>query len=280
MTDRRSCASRRRRSATSGRRWCAASTSRSRRARWSRCSGPTAPASRRSSAGCSASPRSSAGEVELFGQPVGRLRDALADRVRAPAPHRRRRPADRPCAEVVASGRLPRLRALAPVRRRPTAARSPPPSRPSAWPASSARSMPELSGGQQRRALIARALASEADLLVLDEPTAGVDAASQRALADTVEPLAGGGADDPATSPTSRARSRTLSPGRSCCAAGAIVYDGPVDDAPSRARRRSPPPRATTSAVVRFGDRAEVAVEILQYDFMLRAPRRRGARRR
>ncbi len=32
-----------------------------------------------------------------------------------------------------------------------------------------------LSGGQQRRAMIARALASGADLLVMDEPTAGVD---------------------------------------------------------------------------------------------------------
>jgi zinc transport system ATP-binding protein len=40
-----------------------------------------------------------------------------------------------------------------------------------------------LSGGQQKRVLIARALAGEPDVLVLDEPTAGVDADSQDTLA-------------------------------------------------------------------------------------------------
>ncbi|ADU48632.1 metal ABC transporter ATP-binding protein [Intrasporangium calvum] len=43
-----------------------------------------------------------------------------------------------------------------------------------------------LSGGQQRRVLIARALAGQPDVLIMDEPTAGVDAASQHVLADVL----------------------------------------------------------------------------------------------
>ncbi|MDF9746580.1 metal ABC transporter ATP-binding protein [Natrinema salsiterrestre] len=51
------------------------------------------------------------------------------------------------------------------------------------------RQVNELSGGQRQRAYIARALASEADLLALDEPTVGVDAESRDAFYQLLESL-------------------------------------------------------------------------------------------
>ncbi|MFW5973897.1 MAG: metal ABC transporter ATP-binding protein [Natrialbaceae archaeon] len=51
------------------------------------------------------------------------------------------------------------------------------------------RSISELSGGQRQRAFIARALASEADLLALDEPTVGVDAESRTDFYDLLDEL-------------------------------------------------------------------------------------------
>jgi zinc transport system ATP-binding protein len=46
-----------------------------------------------------------------------------------------------------------------------------------------------LSGGQHQRAFIAKALAAEPSILVLDEPTAGVDPGAQEALARLLERL-------------------------------------------------------------------------------------------
>lgn len=46
-----------------------------------------------------------------------------------------------------------------------------------------------LSGGQQRRVLIARALVARPEVLVMDEPTAGVDRASQGVLAGVLQRL-------------------------------------------------------------------------------------------
>ncbi len=54
-------------------------------------------------------------------------------------------------------------------------------------------SINNLSGGQYQRTLIARALAGEPDLLILDEPTAGVDLATQSVFADALEHLVRGG---------------------------------------------------------------------------------------
>jgi ABC-type Mn2+/Zn2+ transport system ATPase subunit len=55
------------------------------------------------------------------------------------------------------------------------------------------RRISNLSGGQQQRAFVARALAQQPKLLLLDEPTTGVDAATEEALREIVRELVADG---------------------------------------------------------------------------------------
>lgn len=49
------------------------------------------------------------------------------------------------------------------------------------------RQIGQLSGGQQQRVFMARALSQDAEILLLDEPFAGVDAATERAILDVLQ---------------------------------------------------------------------------------------------
>lgn len=55
------------------------------------------------------------------------------------------------------------------------------------------RQIGELSGGQQQRVFLARALAQQADLYLMDEPFAGVDATTERAIVDLLRELRAAG---------------------------------------------------------------------------------------
>lgn len=123
----------------------------------------------------------SAGEIQLFGTPLKAFRDwwrigYVPQRTTAaggvPATVR----------EVVAAGRLARRKIFRPARRSDRDAVDNAIELVGLTDQAN-RSVAGLSGGQQQRVLIARAAASEPDLMVLDEPNAGVDRRSQEAFA-------------------------------------------------------------------------------------------------
>jgi zinc transport system ATP-binding protein len=128
-----------------------------------------------------------AGRVRLFGDDA----DEKRDRARVgyvPQRHTLSSSIHATAEEIVATGRLPRLGWLGRLKAtdRQVVARA---LELVGLGDRAATEVTTLSGGQQRRVLIARALAGQADVLVMDEPTAGVDAASQHVLADVLARL-------------------------------------------------------------------------------------------
>jgi zinc transport system ATP-binding protein len=92
----------------------------------------------------------------------------------------------------------------------------------------------ELSDGQQRRVLLARALATKADIYVLDEPTAGVDSANQVVLVSAIRSLVAKGS-------CVIMITHELGPFKHdvdnaiVLANGGVAYHGPVSNLPSEA---------------------------------------------
>jgi zinc transport system ATP-binding protein len=118
------------------------------------------------------------GRVELHARRLGYLAQRAQAGVDAPLTVR----------ELVSAGRAPRTRLIGPLRADDREAVRVAIERVGLLPQADRR-LSALSGGQQQRAFIAKALAADPELLVLDEPTTGVDAESQESLGSLLDQL-------------------------------------------------------------------------------------------
>jgi zinc transport system ATP-binding protein len=131
--------------------------------------------------------RPTVGRALLYGEPAHRF---SRRRLLGYLPQRAHPGGEAPATvrELVTAGRLPATRLWGPLRAGDRAAVSEAIAR--VGLAERAETpLRTLSGGMQQRAFIAKALAAGPSLLVLDEPTTGVDAASQESLAALLDEL-------------------------------------------------------------------------------------------
>jgi len=129
------------------------------------------------------------GQVSVFGQPVAAARDRIAY-----VPQRASVDWDFPTTvvDVVLMGRYRKLGLFRRVTRAERALSVDALTR-VGMEGFATRQIGQLSGGQQQRVFLARALAQEADLYLLDEPFAGVDAATERAIIEVLKDLKAAG---------------------------------------------------------------------------------------
>jgi zinc transport system ATP-binding protein len=118
------------------------------------------------------------GRVELMVEKVGYLPQRTQAGIDAPVTVR----------ELVTTGRASRTRLLGPLTPADRVSVQEAIDRVGLSP-NADRRLTTLSGGQQQRAFIAKALAADPELLVLDEPTTGVDVEAQDAIAALLQRL-------------------------------------------------------------------------------------------
>jgi zinc transport system ATP-binding protein len=118
------------------------------------------------------------GRVELMVRKVGYLPQRTQAGIDAPVTVR----------ELVTTGRASRARLIGPLSAGDRMSVQEAIDRVGLSP-SADRRLTTLSGGQQQRAFIAKALAADPELLVLDEPTTGVDVEAQDAIAALLQRL-------------------------------------------------------------------------------------------